>query len=63
MEGEGGGEDALAVGGDPVEALAWDLGYEVVASELGDEPGDAGASAVGFGGVERWSRVEVCGDV
>ena len=63
MEGEGGREDALAIRGDAVEALAGDLGDKMVPSELGDEPGDAGATAVGLRGGGWWSRVEVSRDV
>lgn len=48
VEGESGGEDALAVGGDSVSALVWDFGYESVAAEFDDESGDSGASPVGF---------------
>ena len=38
VEGECGGEDLLAVGGDAVEALVGDFGDELVAAEFGDEP-------------------------
>lgn len=38
VDGEGGGHELLAVGGDPVEALVFDLGHQAVTAQLGDEP-------------------------
>jgi hypothetical protein len=60
---DGGGHDALAVGGDPVEASAGDFGDEAVTAELDDEPGDAFASPVGLGLVGWWPPVEAGGEV
>jgi hypothetical protein len=48
VEGDGGGHEALAVGGDAVEALSGELGDESVAAQFADLPGDVGAAAAGF---------------
>ena len=63
VHGDGGVEDAVAVGGDAVEASPWDFGDEAVAAEFDDESGDALAAAVGVLDAVGWSGVEPCRDV
>jgi hypothetical protein len=55
VDGDGGVEDAVAVGGDAVEPGSWHLGDEAVAAELDDETGDALAAAVRFFDAVGWS--------
>ena len=57
VDGDGGGQDSLAVGGDSVEAWLGDFGDQSVAAEFGDESGDSGASSVCF--LRSWGRVGV----
>jgi hypothetical protein len=63
VDGDGGVEDAVAVGGDAVEPGPWDFGDEAVAAELDDEPGDALATAVGYFDAVGLSGVEPGGEV
>jgi hypothetical protein len=48
VDGEGGGENALAVWGDAVEAGTSDFGAEAMAAQFGDQPGGSGASSAAF---------------
>src|SRR5437660_4249698 len=58
VESQRGGQYAIAVRSDSVEAGSGDLGDQAVAAEFGDEPGDPLAAAVGFFDVVGWSLVE-----
>ena len=63
VDGDGGGHDSLAVGGDPVEAVVWDFGDEAVAAEFGELSADVGAAAFGLGGIGGRSVPEALLDV
>src|SRR5439155_25898207 len=63
VDGDGGAEDALAVGRDAVKPSPRDLGDESVTAQLDDETRDALASSTRFVRIGWWSRVEAGGDV
>jgi hypothetical protein len=63
VDGEGGGEDSLAVWGDAVEAGTSDFGAEAVASEFVDEPGDPCTASTLFVSVRGGAGVEVVNEV
>ena len=63
VDGEGGGEDALAAWGDPVEASSANLGDEAVTAQFGDQSGCSGASSSAFVVVSGWPGVEAVDEV
>src|SRR5437870_5032362 len=60
---ERGGHDSKAVGGRAVEPGARNLGDQTVATELGDEPRDTGATTVCLLSVAGWSAIEAGDEV
>src|SRR5437879_4491132 len=63
VEGEGGAHEALAVGGDAVQALLGHFRDEAVAAERGEQAGDAGTAAASLLSGARRLGVEAPGEV
>jgi hypothetical protein len=63
VDGERGGEDALAAWCDAVETCVANLGDEAMPAEFGDQPGCSGASSSPFVIVSGWPWVEVVDEV